>query len=57
MTADEVASMDEMVAALVMAAYEEVISFGDELKRRKTTEFENSFFKECYEDMTSDSEE
>lgn len=48
---------EEMAADMVMVAYEETISFGDEFKRQMTTEFENSIFKGCYEETTSDSEE
>ena len=48
---------EEMAADMVMAAYEEMISSGDKFKRQRTTEFENAFFKECYEELTSDSEE
>ena len=48
---------EEFGSGMVMAAYEESISPVDEYKRQKTTEFENSIFKECYEGVTSDSEE
>ncbi len=48
---------EEVAAEMVMTAYEETISFGDEFKRQMTTEFENSIFKGCYEETTSDSEE
>ena len=46
---------EEMAAEMVMAAYEEMISSGDEFKQQRTTEFENTIFKECYEEATSDS--
>ncbi len=45
---------EEMAAEMVMAAYEEMIST-DPFKRQRTTEFENAFFKQCYEEATSDS--
>ena len=48
---------EEMAAEMVMAAYKEMISPTDEYKRLMTTEFENTIFKGCYEEMTSDSEE
>ena len=47
---------EEMAAEMVMTAYEEMISPVEEYKRQWTTEFENAFFKECYEEVTSDSE-
>ena len=48
---------EEMAAEMVMAAYKEMISPTDKYKRLMTTEFENTIFKGCYEEMTSDSEE
>ncbi len=45
---------EEMAAEMVMAAYEEMIST-DSFKKQTTTEFENAFFKQCYEEATSDS--
>ena len=48
---------EETAAEMVMTAYEEMISSSDGYKRERTTEFENAFFKECYEEVTSDSDE
>ena len=45
---------EEMAAEMVMAAYEEMIST-DAFKKQTTTEFENASFKQCYEEVTSDS--
>ncbi len=45
---------EEMAAEMVMAAYEKMIST-DAFKKQTTTEFENAFFKQCYEEATSDS--
>lgn len=45
---------EAIAAEMVMAAYEEMIST-DPFKKQTTTEFENAFFKQCYEEATSDS--
>ncbi len=57
MDSAEMKEMEEMFAPLVMAAYE-VPSYGMEgLGRSEISEFENTTFAQCYEGMTSDSDE
>ena len=45
---------EQIAAEMVMTAYEKMIST-DAFKKQTTTEFENAFFKQCYEEATSDS--
>ena len=48
---------EEAAAGMVMAAYEVMISTNEEFRQDRVTDFENGIFKECYKELTSDSEE
>ena len=45
---------EEGAAAMVMAAYEVMISTNDEFRQDSVIEFENDIFKECYKGLTSE---
>jgi hypothetical protein len=48
---------EKMAAELVMDAYVKASYDLEELQRDQIGDFENSYFRECYKELTSNSEE